>query len=539
MSSFNLVERPWLPCMTSDGRGGELSLRQALLDAHELRELFDPSPLVTVALHRLLLAVLHRAYAGPPHLKAWQAMREKGRFDPKTIDAYLTDYHHRFDIFDRDWPFYQVQFMPDLADPKKQAPIAKLAQEAAAGNNATLFDHRIDGAPAPIAAAEAARCLVAVQGFSIGFGKSFPFYLSDSTLIRGYSVLAAGATLYETLLLNLMAYSRDDWSEEGDAACWERAAQREPVKEGTPPDGLCDLLTWPSRQVHLIPDGDGETVSWCQLRQGLKLVTNRLDPYKCYLRDEQRGWRPRSFRPERALWRDSTMLLAQVQERNNRTVHRPELMNWLARIGAQSEVGRAVYRLRAYGLTTDDGNAASVVLWRREELPLPLALLSSREAIDALQEALDAAEDVGRALQRSARYLAELLLAPASDEPDGRKPDPEKGVKPLARALGIEQRYWPRLEEPFAALLTGLAAAAPSEPDEPSERRDGADALRDWAKAVRDVATAALDETADGLDRSARSLKAVAAVQGRFRGSLNKALAPLEESEKGEEGEAA
>lgn len=540
--SFDLVDTPWLPCVTHDGVGIEISLRQAVVQAHDYRELFDPSPLVTVALHRLLLAVLHRAYLGPPGIEEWRDIWHAGQFDPGLVNSYLDRWQHRFDLFDVERPFYQVPFIADLADPKQQAPIAKLAQEAAAGNNATLFDHSVDADPLPIPAATAARLVVAVQAFSIGLGKSFPFYLSDSTLIRGFSVLAAGATLFETLMLNLLAYNHDvpiPWLDEGDAACWERETPAAPVQEGSPLAGYCDLLTWQSRQIHCVPDDTGDTVSRCQLRQNRKVGGNALDPFKCYLRDEQKGFRPRSFRPQRALWRDSTLLFQQFDAQNQAASSRPALLDWLARIEAERVRkridARPVYRLRAYGLTTDDGKAASVVLWRREDLPLPLALLDTPRAIVPIRNALDAAEAAGRALNRGARELAELLLAPMSDDQGGRKPDADKAVKPLVRALGMEQRFWPRLEEPFARFLIALPDDQHPDPDDETEIDYGITSLPKWADAVRTAARDAFTEATASLDRSARSLKAVANARGTFERELSKALRLLAAAEAPEE----
>src|SRR5262245_6008272 len=62
MPSFNLLEEGWIPCVMSDGEARELSLRNALIEADRIREIFDTSPLVTAALHRLLLAVLWRCF---------------------------------------------------------------------------------------------------------------------------------------------------------------------------------------------------------------------------------------------------------------------------------------------------------------------------------------------------------------------------------------------------------------------------------------------------------------------------------------------
>lgn len=170
MPSFNLIDQPWLPCVTHDGAGKEVSLRDALLRAHDFRELYDPSPLVTVSLHRLLLAILHRAYQGPEGIEEWSDIWRGGRFDAARLNAYLDQWQHRFDLFDPARPFYQVPFI----DGERLSPIWRLAQENASGNNATLFDHSIDGSPGQMPAAMAARYLVAIQATAVAGGNSTP-----------------------------------------------------------------------------------------------------------------------------------------------------------------------------------------------------------------------------------------------------------------------------------------------------------------------------------------------------------------------------
>ena len=541
MPTFDLIKRPWLPCLLADGSGTELGLRQALTEAHEIRELYDPSPLVTVSLHRLLLAILHRAYEGPAGMEEWGTIWREGRFDPAKIDAYLDRWRHRFDLFDAERPFFQVPFIADLADPKKQAPVAKLAQEAAAGNNPTLFDHSTDDAPLPVPAAKAARDLVAAQSFAIGGGVSVPFNLSDAPMVRGYSVLTAGSSLFETVMLNLLPYDQHEpmpWLRAEDLPCWEREAPAVPNRAGTPVAGYVDYLTWQSRQIHLIPEGQGDTVSRCQIRQRLKLAVDPLDPFKCYLEDSQKGWRPRSFQPQRALWRDSTLLLEQfgttpagVKSR------RPLVLGWLREINQERSAGRItaqpIYPLRAYGIGTERNKAASVVLWRREELPLPLALLEEPQAIVAVRHAIDLAEEVNRALGAGTRRLATLLLAPMADQPDARQPDSEKVVRPLVRSIGIEARFWPLLETPFARFLAALPADRRDDPEgDEGDLIFGETTLPEWAATVRAAARQAFDEGTAGLDRSARSLKAVAKARSYFEYRLAEAM-------KVEKGEAA
>src|SRR5258708_1796114 len=112
MPSFNLVDEPWLPALDASGGTVTLSLREALLRAPALREIFDPSPLVTAALHRLLLAVLHRTH-GTADMAAWCAVWRRGEFDAAALNGYLDEWRPRFDLFDAERPFYQVPRLDD------------------------------------------------------------------------------------------------------------------------------------------------------------------------------------------------------------------------------------------------------------------------------------------------------------------------------------------------------------------------------------------------------------------------------------------
>ena len=535
MPSFNLVDEPWLPCIRGDGRAEELSLRRALVEAREQRELFDPSPLVTVALHRLLLAVLHRAHMGPPGIDEWQELWNREHWDPAVIDAYLDRWRHRFDLFDAERPFYQV---PAMGATEAIHPIGLLAQELASGNNVTLFDHSLSADPLALPPAAAARYLVARQAFSIGFGRSQPFYFADSPALRGYGVLAFGDNLFETLALNLMPYNSNrpiPWQGEDEAA-WEQDRPATPDHAGTPPRGFVDYLTWQSRRIRLIAEGDGTPfVRRCQLGQNLKLAGDRRDPFKGYVVDRAVGTYARGFRPDRALWRDSHALLQQGAPGSER----PDLFNHLSRVDLLRDRGaiaaRPVYAFGCFGLATEQGNAASVVLWRQERLPLPLFYLDDRDLTTRLGEALalaDAAKDV---LRGSARRLAKLLLAPGSDDPNQRQPKKED-IEPLLTHLAPERRYWPRLEVTFKHLLVRL----PGDRTEEDGSIDyGRRELPTWAREVRSAARAAFEETTRGLDGSARTLKAAVQAQSVFDARLHKVIHPFLASEESRETEEA
>lgn len=531
MPEFNLIEQPWLPCLGPDGRAEDLSLRDVFARAHELRELFDPSPLVTVALHRLLLAILHRAYNGPASMEAWAEIWLRSRFDTQTINGYLESCRARFDPFDAERPFYQT---PRLADAKEH-PAQALLHEAASGNNPTLFDHSHSGAPLTLTPAATARQLVAAQAFALSGGKGKPFYFSDAPLARGYTVLAQGNNLFETLMLNLMVYTASrplpQLEDEEDKPAWEIDSPATPREEGTLPRGYVDYLTFQSRRIHLLAEPDG-TVSRFQIQQNLKLPEQGvLDPFKAYKRDEKTGYRPFLLQPEKALWRDSHALFEEVSE----ATKRPEIFNHLARIDRLRRDGeievRPVYGFAVYGLATEPGQNL-VHLWQRERLPLPLGYLSDAALRGALRDALHLAERVAKVLHGGARTLARYALAPADAEEGKADKELLKRAGNLAESFRPGLLFWPRLGTEFRRFLVGLAEDR-EEVEVAGEREVsyGRRELPRWAGVLERTARAAFDEMSGGLGVSARTMKAAALARLEFDARLRALLKRVEPAE--------
>ncbi len=510
MPSFDLVEKGWIPCVLADGTPQELGLRDTLLRAHEIRAIADQSPLITLAMHRLLLAVLHRALDGPQDLDAWIELWSASRWDAEPLSRYLAKWRPRFDLFHPERPFYQVPFMQDAGG---KLPVAVLAQELAAGNNATLFDHHFNAAPIPMAPAEAARNLVALQAFAIGGGVSKPFNFMGGPLTSGLTMLMSGKTLFETLALNLLAYNEAEPIPRrlDDLPAWEQDHSAVPDKAGTPPRGYLDLLTWQSRRIHLIAQNDPLVVRFCQRQQNLRLAEGVLDPFKCYRRDDKLGWLPLVLRPERALWRDSDVLFQHaVQAQSTSPTVRPPLQfNWLAQIDAQMKMDPA-YTLAAFGLATEPGKAGSVLLWRQERLPLPLRYLDDAELVEVLQKALQAADSLAGVLRSATETLARELL------PHGAKPGD------LLSALAPGRRYWWRLEAPFSRFMIELPKEAQSGDEDDLEYESRA--LRQWLAQAGRAAEDAFRDITRSLDTSARSLRAASIAERRFGGLLHSAL---------------
>jgi CRISPR system Cascade subunit CasA len=132
--SFNLIDQPWLPCVRLDGQPLRLGLYDALAQAHTLRELQGEIPLSTAALHRLLLAILHRNF-GPRNRSEWARLWRAGRWDAGALHAYFDRWRDRFDLFHEAYPFYQ-----SATPPGEPQTLNRLSLTHA--YNSTLFEHQ-------------------------------------------------------------------------------------------------------------------------------------------------------------------------------------------------------------------------------------------------------------------------------------------------------------------------------------------------------------------------------------------------------------
>lgn len=550
MTTFNLLDEPWIPSTRAgDNRIVDVGIREALGQASAIGAIGGLSPLATIALHRLLLAILHRVF-GPHRAGDWTRMWEAGEWDEAALNRYFDGWPNRFDLFDDAHPFYQCRSL-DFAD---AVPVAALAHELAAGNNDTLFDHTTERADVGLTPAQAARYLVVHQAFAVGGLVSFEkgrdrnvFGSSDAApLTKGASCLVQGEHLFQTLMLNLHHYDHRDEEpfamQPDDAPAWERDDETQAADRL--PKGYLDLLTWQSRRLRLQPDDAGAgTVT---IRRVVRMKGNQFpDGFDLHAhetmqafrknptaRPGQQAWNVISFREDRAIWRDSLALFQSVADVQTR----PKMLDWLQRLKDQDALPRRTYPLTMAGLATD---RAKVFFWRQERLPLTVAYLDDPALLRALRDALQLAEHVAllfasgfdtittggekKTIPRPLHLLGQALASPADDH----RPDPDT-VRRLVAHLAPGRLYWSRLDPAFRRFLIALAADRAADDD--GDVAYGATELPHWADDVERAASAAFRETVRSLDTSARTLKAVARAQRVFSGRLTGLLRPFRSS---------
>jgi CRISPR system Cascade subunit CasA len=510
---FNLFDEPWVPCRErGQDRTRDRPLLDVLLNCHAIESVEHPSPIVTIALHRLLVATVYSALRGPSSLSDLQTILEYGRLDRDKIHAYANRWKARFWLFSDSHPFLQdSRLSGDLL------PIYQLLREAAAPSAHTLFDHTLpDGRG--IRPAEAVRYLIADQFFALQDGRGY----TPSPLSFGLATMVVGRSLFETLALNLLPYNEERpvkaLSLESDAPIWEQESpQPHPF-----PLGWLDYLTRPYRRLLLVPP-QADVVTHLYRSSATALdgewrAANR-DPWVAY-RVTDDGLKSVGLRKEKALWRDSHAIVQHLVRRHH---GEPGYVRLLARLGR-------VVPIQVTGVMADNNR---VDMWRQERMDLALPYMRDERLLAVLGGDIDAAEKAARILHGLIRELAKYVFIPNWDELPSdvrdkrwaalnKRPSPSKAsrVEEFIGALAPERAYWPALDVPFRRFMRDLPDDAEQDPEARATRTE-------WARAIRDSAQDAFERVARAVETSGRGYRAAAAARSRFQGQLAGALAGL------------
>lgn len=277
---FNLLQEPWVRVMRPDAAVDELSLPQALMQAHAYRALAGEMPTQDAAMLRLLLAVLHAVFTrvdehGAPSplrnaddaVERWQALWARGSFPAAPVEAYLRKYEDRFWLFHPDRPFWQARTASSPVYPFYKEGTTELVKPSAykasklngeilqSENKPRIFANRGITSRDSLTYAEAARWLLQLNAYddSALKGRSHKREtFKDGWLGCLGVVYATGRNLFETLMLNFVLHDRDEVLWQSAVPVWEREQpdERDLLKIPIPRDQAA-LMTIQSRRTFL------------------------------------------------------------------------------------------------------------------------------------------------------------------------------------------------------------------------------------------------------------------------------------------------
>lgn len=537
---FNLLDEPWIPCARDAlAPPEEMSLRAVLLRAATISHIVEARPPTLIALHRMLLGLLHRALQGPRTPQEWRALWRQQSWDGTRLLEYLEEQHSRFNLFDDRYPFFQTPGM----DPARAVAVSTLTYDRASNvNSPMIFDHQMDGAA--IAPAEAARWLLGhhyftTPGLISDDGPTGRASASGSPLLGSLVCLAQGRTLFETLLLNMVLYDPQPGRDlpfaftGDDQPVWER----EPVAGRTDrePTGYADWLTWPSRRILLLPERDaaGSTVvrravlmDGARTPRGFQpwhretMVAYRKNP-KADTDQQQSPYLAVQWNPERAIWRESHALLSGFasSEKPDEKIG-PKVLDVLAQMEPADMRDYRVAPLLVAGVIN---NQKLVENWSQDSLAVSPKLLQSLTLVDAIRQALDVAETCGSLLavrdvkvgvKGKTRPSPMKVLALEYVKGLGERVPQSKDYDAVADHLDSRRTYWAALAVPFHTFLREIATPATDDGEQGSGVDEGVQ--MQWLGVVKEACQAAFARAVKSLGESPRALRASAIAQASF-----------------------
>jgi len=196
---MNLVEKPWIPVVKTDGEKTEASLRDIFCSGGGYIDL-AVRPHERVAIMRLLICIAQAALDGPETLDQWEKVPE---ILPRKAEEYLTEWRESFDIFHPVKPFLQIAGLEQFDTEKKTSlpTLCGLDFAMATGDKSTLFDHQGSNEERRIIAWKLAVAFLTFQNFSLcGTGSNARWGGVKFTHTGNLDAPCAGGSMYHTFL---------------------------------------------------------------------------------------------------------------------------------------------------------------------------------------------------------------------------------------------------------------------------------------------------------------------------------------------------
>lgn len=343
---FNLIDEPWIRVIDESCKVFEVSLLDAIINAHKYKSLSGELPTQDVAVMRLILAVIHTVVSrydeyGDENdledseddaLDRWKGLWEQGYFPENAVREYLEQWHERFWLFHPDRPFGQVAGLTagtDYNSPKLNGEISE------SGNKIRLFSAYSGKEKSSLTYSQSARWLLYLNAYDDTSAKP----TKEGKAKAGGSLPSPGAgwlgklgliyisgnNLFETLMLNLVMINKDEIQYE-QKPLWEyeNISDAERTKIAIP-DNLAELYTVQSRRL-LLNRCNGEVVSYRLLGGDFFDKENAFfEPMTVWRTSKKEGedYTPKRHDSSRQMWREFSVM---YNEKNKN--RRAGVINW-------------------------------------------------------------------------------------------------------------------------------------------------------------------------------------------------------------------
>lgn len=518
--SFNLVTDPWIKVIDKvTKQDTKVSLIELFRNAHNYSRLAGEMRSQDLATLRFLLAILTTVYSrfdadGEAYewLKidtatltitepvdedeyeqsdlqdTWKQLFQQGHFS-EVVTRYLKHYQDRFDLFG-ERPFYQITADEyDAVVPEKNKvatgsgkvavkQINRLISES--NNTPDVFTPKTDSEKNHVSLDELVRWLIMYQNFTGVTDKTKienteKFSTPSGWLYKLNPVYADGNTIFQTLMLNLVLFTKKEYS--AQKPVWEYSTVQEYVttrKKMILPDDLSDLYTAWSRLLHIEWDEQEQPTIFSA---GLPMFSSEnafVEPMTTWKPDSQGG--TEDFKPALkstrslgiSMWRN----FGEYVTVNKSAQHEPGIVTWLHTLEKKGMLAPTKQLNLATAVLVSDGNATSQapVAEVADDLVIKAEVLFDTEETQRWPERIENIIDLTQQIAKD--YWQFVASVGQIRNLDSRQ-----------FASQYSSKFYDRLNEPFKQWLAGL-----SNDDDRDEKE------LEWQKSLRKIVLQAAEE---------------------------------------------
>lgn len=344
--SFNLIDESWISVITEDCKIQDISLREALLNAHNYSGLSGETKAQDFAILRLLIALMFTIFyrydldgeeidlAEDENIimDSWERIWNNGYIPATPVEKYFSTWHDRFWLFDDEYPFYQLKNVNGKSKEKiNNAKMIGTLFESA--NKQRLFSERKEQGRA-LSFSEAARWLLHLICFDdIAAKQPTP---KRSWVGRLGLIALKGKNLFETIMLNFCADC--DVSDEifEEQPSWEHDNNGiEFNRKVDVPNNQAALLSLISRRVWLCHENEevnGYYLAGGDYFEDDDVEKEQMTVWRGY--QEKKGapykMKPRLYDPAKKIWREFGNIACIEAINDTATgLRTPGVINWL------------------------------------------------------------------------------------------------------------------------------------------------------------------------------------------------------------------
>lgn len=468
MTNLNLINDSFIKVIGLNGEEREVSFREALIDAHQIRRIYGDCIAQDMAIERILRAFLYpviehfdsegnaEQLEDPDQaFERWINIWNQGYFPSEPLLNYLTETENSFNLIDPVHPAFQVHETEKIIEFRASSgkiargdginyrSVNKLVGTVfASKTRPRVWSDRYFSEESVLTLPDAARWLIFINVFDDASFKKPPTDIHSAFCGQMTGIYAEGKNLFETLMLNLPLFTKDEKMLTGNVPYWDMKPLGRSQVVVAPPDNPAYLLSFPFRRMNLKINDNG-LISGYELTGHHSFDTEKyqIESNGVYRKPNQEKGIELGFKKLSTdwLWKNYSDLFLDADDNT-----RPGIIDWIDYVISNSdlEIPNLVFR----SITVNYKNRQCVIADMTEDSLILNSSLLNESSIEWRKEIAVTVSNLNKCAQQTGYFYRNLFIAEGGD------------LNKDQQSKAGETEFWNRIDLPFRNWLSEISS---------------------------------------------------------------------------------